>query len=111
MAIAKYDIKIFKGQTFKIGLRLRDAANNNAFVGANSAISQVRESTESLTPFLTFTTSFSSNNETLYLEANAATTAALTKKSGMYDVRVTYPDRVEFIVKGLVKVYPTVSRA
>lgn len=105
---AKFDLTIVKGQTFKVGFRLKDGANNNVLEGATAALAQVRETAESSSPFITFGTRFEAN--TLYLELSAANTAVITKRSGIYDIRVTWPDRVEFIVKGAVKVQQTVSR-
>ena len=106
----KHDLEIYQGETFKIGLRLADASNNNLLASASSAKCQFRAEPDSVAVASEANCAFSANNTTLWVSLTANQTSQVIPKSGKYDVKVFWPDREDFIVYGKYKVIPTVTR-
>lgn len=107
----KYDIEIEQGETFVVGFRKRNStANTNSFAGATSAKAQIRESPESSKVAAELDCSFTADNETLWVRLEAEDSQAMKIRTGVWDLKVTWPDKVDYIAAGKVKVIPRVTR-
>lgn len=110
MVSEKYDIKIEQGETFKLGFRYKDSSNNNALASAISANAMCRIDENSKEPLMVFDCEFSSNNETLWITLDANTSIPHANKSGLWDVKVNWPDKSLFLVHGKFRVLPRATR-
>lgn len=106
-----YNIDIEQGETFARGFRLRTKeANTNSFASATHAKAQIRETADSNKIIAEFDCEFTANNEELWVTLPANTSQAITVRSGVWDVKVFWPDRVDYVVNGKVKILPRVTR-
>ena len=107
-----YNIVVDKGATFKFNVRMRDSANNNLLANATEVAAMVREDPDSNTVVATFSCQLNSNNDTISVFMDEVQTAGLDfdGQAAYWDLRVTWPDEVKYIVRGKFKVNDTVTR-
>jgi hypothetical protein len=106
----KYDIKIGQGETFRVGLKYKDAANVNLFATALFANAACSVDENSKTPLMVFDCDFDSNNEILWISLDANTTRPHGNKSGMWDVKVSWQDRSIVLLYGKFRVIPRATK-
>lgn len=107
---ATYNINIDQGGTFSLTISAKDSANNNIFASALSAKAQVRESIESDLVLAEMDCNFAANNSSLTVSLTPLQTATLNTKSMKWDLRVTWPDKVEYILEGKASLNFSVTR-
>jgi hypothetical protein len=106
-----YNIEIDQGSTFSVTVvATDDSSNTNVLTGATSAKAQIRETYESTTVLAEANCTFAANNASLTIVFASANTTTLDPVPMVWDVRVTYPTKVEYLLKGKVKLIPTVTR-
>lgn len=105
-----YDISVDRGATFTFNVRYRDSANANILVDATEAEAQIREQPDSSTVLATFTCEFAADNEYITLTLPATHSANITTDVAYWDLKVTWPDAVRYLLKGKIKPSATVTR-
>jgi hypothetical protein len=106
-----YNIEIDQGSTFSVTVvATDDSSNTNVLTGATAAKAQIRETYESETVLAEASCAFAANNASLTIVWDETDTINLNQIPMVWDLRITYPTKVEFLLKGKVKLNPTVTR-
>lgn len=105
-----YNITVIQGGTFSLTISAIDDSNNNILASATEAKSQIRETLDSSTVLAEMTCVFASNNAFVTISLDPTQTANLNFTSGFWDLRITWPDKVEYLLAGKAKLAPTVTR-
>lgn len=112
----QYDITIYQGATFSRMLTWKDANNVAINLSGYTARLQMRTSQDAAAPFITLTTenggiTLGGAAGTITLTISAATTAAITESSGVYDLElVTSGGVVTRLIEGDVLLSKEVTR-
>lgn len=107
-----YNITVDKGATFTFNVQMRDSANANMLADATAAAAQVRLDPDSNTIVATFLCAFNGNNDVITVSMDEVQTANLdfSGEAAYWDLRVTWPTEIKYIVRGKFKVNDTVTR-
>lgn len=116
MPASSYDVYIEQGATFNLALVWRDNANALVNLTGYTARMQVRKRITDAVPLLDLNTTngkitLGGTAGTIAITANAAQTAALTDKQGVYDLELVAADgTVVRLLQGDVTISPEVTR-
>lgn len=108
----KYNITIDKGATYRLRVAMKDSANNNMLASALYAEAQVRMDPDDEEIVASFQCNINSSHDTidLFMDENLTATLDFDDEPAYWDLRVTWPSEVRYIVRGLFKVNDTVTR-
>ena len=120
MPATTYDIVIEQGSAFTLSLRYKTAAGALVDLSGYTARMQVRESFDSATPLLAFTSSpgggitLGGSLGTIDVEASDEATAAIATRLtlwAVYDLELVPPDGKAFrLIQGQAEIRPEVTR-
>lgn len=93
-----------------MSVRGTDSSNVNIFATAIEARAQIRESVDSDEVLAEMDCEFDANNEVLTCTLTPAQTANLDLKIMRWDLRVTWPNKVDYLLEGKATLNFSVTR-
>lgn len=111
MTVPISNLSVNQGADFTITVKYQDSDGNNLLATATSSEAQIRQSPPSTTILATFTTEFNMAHDGIILTLTPDQTQALPGVAMVWDLKVTWPDLVDFIAGGSVFLTQTVTRA